>query len=64
MEREAMIVWHYYENGKLVDYSITRFTGNHQQLEKCLRDNVFGGPINKLKKEGERIVILHQVVLL
>lgn len=61
---EAIIVWYYYENGKLVDYSITRFTGSDKQLEDCLRGGAPGGPRNKDKKEGERIVILNQVILL
>jgi len=64
MNRKAIIVWHYYENGKLVDYSITMFTGDDEQLADCLRNDAFGRRSNEGKKKGERIIILHQVVLL
>ena len=60
----AFIVWHYYEDGKLVDYSITRFEGNEVQMDDCLRNDLTGEPTNKNKKEGEKRTILHQVVLL
>lgn len=64
LEQKAFIVWHYYEDGKLVDYSITSFTGSDSDLDDCLRNDAFREPRNNGKKEGERIVILHQVILL
>ena len=61
---EAIVVWHFYEEGKIVDYSITGFEGERNQLKDCLRRNAYGKGRNEEKKEKERRVILHQVVIL
>ena len=58
----AIIVWHYYEDGKLVDYSITDFTGDEGQLHHCLKSDVYGKPKNEGKEETARRVILHGVI--
>jgi hypothetical protein len=64
LERKAIIVWHYYKDGKVVNYSTTRFKGDDTQLDDCLKNDVSGKRRNEEKKEGDTIVILHQVVLL
>ena len=65
MNRKAIIVWHHYKNGKLVDFSITEFTGDDAQLVNFLKNNALSGERwNEGKTKGERRGILHQVVLL
>lgn len=61
---KAIIVWHYYENGKIVDYSTTQFQGSEEQLMDCLKNDDTGKPTNIGKKDGERVIILHQIVFL
>lgn len=60
---KALIVWHYYENGKLVGYSTTNFEGGDKDLQDCLKK---GETNDKEKKKvgGEKVVILQQVILL
>jgi len=64
MNLKAIIVWHYYKDGKIVDYSTTEFYGSLQKLMDCLDNDPNGNPRNKDKKEGERTCILHQVLIL
>lgn len=63
MQREAIIVWHNYTDGKLTGYSITHFTGNDEQLLDCLKNDVSGERRNKVSVEGT-FNILQQVILL
>ena len=63
--KHAIIVWHYYEDGKLVDYSITEIStiGSMElDLVKFLKTDVSGERRNK--GETKRKVILHQVIIL
>jgi|GEM_PF-3680015 len=64
MEKRAIIIWHYYENGVLVDYATSRFTGNDAQLDDCIKNDESGKRKNNGKKKGERICILHQLIIL
>ena len=64
MEIQAIIVWHYYKEGMLVDYSITNFTGSHEELLDCLRNDVSGQRTNKERKNGKKRTILHQVIFM
>ena len=64
MHIKAIIIWHYYENGKIVDYSTTEFTGLPEMLKDCLDNNPSGNKRNIDKKVGERTCILHQVLIL
>ena len=60
----AIIVWHYYQEGKIVDYGITDFFGNRDHLLDSLRNNEFGERKNSDRKKGDIISVLHDVIML
>lgn len=65
MEYQAIIIWHYYREGKIIDYAVTDFiTGSKEDLIDSLKNDEFGKRKNADTKKGDRITILHDVIIL